>query len=432
MKTAYSKLYVEMGVDFLKAISIKGTSALKGSIEVQGSKNTVLPIMAASLLADGVTVIHNCPQIQDVTIMCRLLECLGAKTHREGKRLSIDTQNIVYRKLPVELTKKLRSSVLLLGPMIARFQKACVGMPGGCAIGKRPIDIHLEGLMKMGVDVSFEGEMLCCNCYHLQGTEYRLSFKSVGATENLLMAATRATGITILRDVAQEPEIVELCKFLASMGCLIEGIGTDVLIIKGCRCLEPVSYWNPYDRIVAGTYILMAAALPSDFRLYGVGNTKYIENVVCVARKLGVIIVQFKDSIGIYSDGHVQGGCFQTGVYPAFPTDLQPVLITVLLKALSESCVVETIFEDRFGIVEPLKRLGGRLSQKENCVYIHHSDCLHGHTVKATDLRQGAALVVAGVLCCGYTTVTDIGYIERGYEDIVRDLQNLHVNAEYI
>lgn len=419
-------------MDFLKAISVKGTSGIKGSIEVQGSKNTVLPIMAASLLADGITVIHNCPLIQDVFIMCRLLECLGAKTDLINHELVIDTREIEYHELPVELTGRLRSSILLLGPILARFHKVYIGMPGGCAIGKRPIDIHLAGLTNMGVDVVATEEYLSCDCYHLHGTDYRMAFPSVGATENLLMASAMADGITILRDVAREPEIIELCRFLKQMGVLIEGIGSDVLIIKGCRNLDACEYTNPYDRIVAGTYILMAASLPSDLCLYGIDNTRYIANIIEVAKQLGVTIVEFPKSIRICSDGNVQGGFFQTGVYPRFPTDLQPLLVTVLLKADSESFVKETVFEDRFGIIEPLKRLGGQLKLQEDCICISPGSMLCGHTVKATDLRQGAALVVAGVLSRGYTTITDIGYIERGYEDIVRDLNALLIDAEYI
>ncbi len=416
----------------MKAISVKGASGLKGSIDIQGSKNTVLPVIAATLLTTGTTRIYNCPEIEDVVVMCQLLECLGAITSFESHMLTIDTTNLIYAPLPCELTGKLRSSVLLLGPLIGRFHKAEIGMPGGCAIGARPIDIHLEGLSRMNVDISCNKESLDCKSFHLQGCEYQLRFPSVGATENLIMAAVGATGRTILRGAAKEPEIIELCNYLVSVGALIEGIGTDVIIIKGTDVLTPCDYQNPYDRIVAGTYLLMAAALPSDIKLYGIDNIQWIGNIIKVARSLGVTVVPFDNYISVHSAGKVDGGSFVTGIYPWFPTDLQPVLVAVLMKSHKKSVVTETIFENRFGVVEQLQRLGGNVVQKGKDVNIEFSNELCGHTVKATDLRQGAALIVAGLLCEGYTTITDVGYIERGYEDIVRDLKNINVVIEYV
>ena len=267
-------------MDCLKAISVKETSVLKGSIEIQGSKNTILPIMAATLLGSGISVIYNCPMIEDVEVMCMLLECLHVKTHLENHILTIDTTNASYAPLPYELTKRLRASVLLLGPVLARWQKAEIGMPGGCAIGLRPIDIHLEGFVKMNIDIRLHDDILICNTYYLQGTEYHLRFPSVGATENLIMLATGAKGRTVLRGVAKEPEIIELCNYLVSMGALIEGIGTDVLIVKGTKEMTPCDYVNVYDRIVAGTYLLMAAAVPSDIRLLGIDNIYYLKNIL--------------------------------------------------------------------------------------------------------------------------------------------------------
>ncbi|MGN0438953.1 MAG: UDP-N-acetylglucosamine 1-carboxyvinyltransferase [Lachnospiraceae bacterium] len=416
----------------MKAISVKGVTNLKGKIEIQGSKNTVLPIISASILTTGITKIYNCPVIDDVIVMCQLLNCLGVKTHLENHILEINTKDIHYASLPIELTCKLRSSVLLLGPLIARFHKATIGMPGGCAIGARPIDIHLDGFSHMNVDISSVDGYLSCKCFHLQGCDYSLRFASVGATENLLMAAAGATGRTILRGVAKEPEIVELCKYLVSIGVVIEGIGTDTLIIKGTHQFVATDFENPYDRIVAGTYILMSAAIPSDIRLYGIKNVQYISNVIEVVKSMGVVVVPFPDYLCIHSTGAIEGGDYVTGIYPDFPTDLQPLLITVLMKSTRRSSVTETVFENRLGIVSSLQRIGGNVYRKENVVFIEYSDCLCGHTVKAMDLRQGAALVVAGLLCKGYTTITDIIYIMRGYEDIVRDLKCLGVEIEYI
>lgn len=420
-----------LDVDFLKWICAGKTQLLKGTIRVQGSKNTVLPLMAASLLGTGVTVIYNCPDIEDVRSMCSLLECLQVVTRFEAHTLTIDTRHMVNAPLPYTLTGRLRSSVLLLGPLIARFGKATIGMPGGCAIGLRPVDIHLEGLMRMNVDVRMRDQMLQCDSFYLQGCEYVLHFPSVGATENLIMAAVGATGRTILRGAAREPEVIELCRFLSSMGALIEGIGTDVLIIKGSSALTATEYENTYDRIVAGTYMLAAAAIPSDFSLQGIGDIAYLKNIIAVAGELGVNVMRYRDVLKVQSYGHIPGGRFQTGIYPAFPTDLLPVLITVLTQAKEESVVTETVFENRFGIVRSLEMLGGCFRVESDTVRIAPGQMLTGGKVEAADLRQGAALVLAGMLAQGKTRIERTDYIERGYEDIVTDLQNLHAEIAY-
>lgn len=411
---------------------MKKADFLKGNIEIQGSKNTVLPIIAATLLSSGISVIYNCPMIEDVFVMCQLLECLNVKTKFENHVLTVDTREADYAPLPSELTGKLRSSVLLLGPVLARWKKAEIGMPGGCAIGLRPVDIHLEGLMKMNVDIKLHHDVLMCETYYMQGMEYHLKFPSVGATENLIMAAMGVKGRTILRGAAKEPEIIELCNYLLSMGALIEGIGTDVLVIKGTAALESCDYCNVYDRIVAGTYLLMAAAVPSDIRLIGIEDIHYIKNIIRVAALLGVTVVKFENYLSVQSSGKVAGGDYITGIYPEFPTDLQPVLISVLLGSEEQSSVTETVFDNRFGIVGELQKLEADIEVVGQKAVIHGGRPLQGHTVKAKDLRQGAALVVAGLMCKSYTTITNISYIKRGYEDIVRDLQNVGVEITYI
>lgn len=416
----------------MKAISIKETGRLNGTIAIQGSKNTVLPIMAATVLSSGISVIGNCPLIEDVYAMCELLQCLQIRTTLEGHTLTIDTTQASYAPLPYELTNRLRSSILLLGPMLARWKQVEIGMPGGCAIGLRPIDIHLEGLMKMNVDFRVRNQILYCNTYHLQGCEYHLRFPSVGATENLILAATGAAGRTILRGAAKEPEIIELCRYLQQMGVPMEGVGTDVLIIKGTSQIEACCYKNVYDRIVAGTYLLMAAAIPCNIKMTGIDDVQYMGNVIRAAARLGVQIVQMDSCLHIQSNGWIKPGTFQTGIYPEFPTDLQPVLVTVLLRGQGTSYVEETVFEKRFSIVPELRKLGAQIEIKEQTLAIKGSCNLHGHTVKAMDLRQGAALVVAGLMSKGYTTVTDISYIERGYEDIVEDLRRLGAKIQYI
>lgn len=419
-------------MEFLKAISVKETAGLNGTIAIQGSKNTVLPIMAATVLSSGISVIENCPLIEDVHVMCELLQCLQIQTMLEGHTLTIDTTHAAYAPLPYELTSRLRSSILLLGPILARWKQARIGMPGGCAIGLRPIDIHLEGLMKMNVDFRMHNQMLFCNTYHLQGCEYHLRFPSVGATENLILAATGAMGRTILRGAAKEPEIIELCRYLQRMGVPIEGVGTDVLTIKGTSQFVACDYKNVYDRIVAGTYLLMAAAIPSNIKITGVEDIRYLGNVIRVAGKLGVRVIWMDSYLQVQSNGWIQPGTFQTGIYPEFPTDLQPVLATVLLQGQGISYVEETVFENRFSIVPELVKLGAEIEVQGKKLVISGQSGLHGHTVKAMDLRQGAALVVAGLMSKGYTTITDISHIERGYEDIVEDLRQLGAEIQYI
>lgn len=416
----------------LKAISVKEASKLQGNIVIQGSKNTVLPIMAATLLGKGISRIYNCPEIEDVKVMCELLQCLHVTTRLENHVLTIDTRKADYEPLPYELTSKLRASVLLLGPMLARWQKAEIGMPGGCAIGMRPIDIHLEGFMKMNVDVKLYRDVLTCTTFYLQGVEFVLGFPSVGATENLIMAAAGAKGRTILRGVAKEPEVIELCKYLMGMGVLMEGVGTDVLTIKGSREITCIDYVNVYDRIVAGTYLLMAAVLPGHIKLIGIEDIHYMKNIINVAVSLGVNVVHFENYLSVESFGNVHGGKYRTGTYPEFPTDLQPVLMAVLVKALEDSMLTETVFENRFQIVKELEKLGAVIEVKDRDVFIKAGHRLQGHTVKSTDLRQGAALVAAGLVSHGFTTITDVSYIERGYEDIVRDLQGVGVMISYI
>ena len=416
----------------MRVISVKETSCLKGSIEIQGSKNTVLPIIAASILTCGVSVIYNCPDIRDVHVMCELLDILNIKTVYKEHILSIDTSNAGYAPLPYEVTCKLRSSVLMLGAMLSRWGKAEIGLPGGCTIGTRPIDIHLEGFSRMNVDIELDGNFLRCNTFYLQGCDFHLRYPSVGATENLLLAASGAKGRTILRGVAKEPEIVELCNYLVSIGVLIEGIGTDILVVKGTGNISCADYVNVYDRIVAGTYLLISCAIPSDICLLGIDEIHYIKNILNVCARLGLNVVKYEDYLHVQSGGVIYPGDFATGIYPEFPTDLLPVLIAVLTKANGDSSVMETVFENRFSVVNELKKMGGNVCVDGNVVYIGYTKRLKGHTVKATDLRQGAAMVAAGLMASGNTTITDVSYIERGYEDIVSDLKSVgaRLNSE--
>lgn len=414
------------------AIRVCNTAYLNGTIEVQGSKNTVLPIIAATILTDGISVIHNCPDITDVHVMCELLKILNIEILYDNHVLVVNTSNITYAPLPYELTCRLRSSVLLLGAMLGRWGRAEVGRPGGCTIGIRPIDIHLEGFCRMNADINLNESVLCCQSFRLEGCDFKLRYPSVGATENLLLAACGAKGTTTLRGAAQEPEIIELCNYLSAIGVVIEGIGTDVLNIKSTDYLKSADYINVYDRIVAGTYMLIASAIPSDIILTGIDDIHYIKNIIKVCARLGLNVVGSNNTLRIRSSGDVIPGNFSTGTYPEFPTDLMPVLIAILLNAGGDSSVTETVFENRFSVVDELKKLNGRLCVKDNTVHIKRTERLSGNIVLATDLRQGAAMVAAGLMAAGSTTVMDVSYIERGYENIVRDLSNVGAKISYI
>lgn len=416
----------------MKTICVKNAEKLQGNVWIQGSKNTILPVIAATLLGDGISYIHNCPMIEDVEVMRQLLACMNVTTTLENHVLMIDVSHARYAKLPCELTTKLRSSVLLLAPILAKWGKVELGVPGGCNIGLRPIDIHLKGLEKMQVTMHEENCVLTGETKRLVGTVMQLRFPSVGATENLIMAAVTAHGNTILRGVAKEPEIVELCNYLNAMGAHIEGVGTDVLIIHGVVSLHSCDYCNVYDRIVAGTYLLAAAAIKSDIRLYGITDITYIKNVIKTATDLGVNVIKMDQCLWIRSYGQVREGDFKTGIYPNFPTDLLSVLIVVLTQADKNSTIKEMIFENRFSILTELEKLGASFVLDKEQVLIKGMCSLDGNDVCATDLRQGAALVIAGLLSRGETNVKNISYIARGYEDIVRDLKDLGTDIEYV
>ncbi len=416
----------------MKTICVKNAEKLQGNVWIQGSKNTILPVIAATLLGDGVSYIYNCPMIEDVEVMRQLLACMNVTTTLENHVLMIDASCARYAALPCELTTKLRSSVLLLAPILARWRKIELGVPGGCNIGLRPIDIHLKGLQKMNVTIHENNCILTGETCGLEGTVIQLRFPSVGATENLLMAAVTARGNTILRGAAKEPEIVELCNYLNAMGADIEGVGTDVLMIHGVASLHSCDYCNVYDRIVAGTYLLAAAAITSDIRLYGITDIAYIKNIIKTATDLGVNVIKMDQCLWVRSCGIVQEGNFMTGVYPDFPTDLLPVLIAVLTKADKNSTIKEMIFENRFGILSELEKLGATFVLDKQHVLIEGMRSLKGSSVCATDLRQGAALVVAGLLSQGDTCINNISYIARGYEDIVKDFKDLGADIEYM
>ena len=413
----------------MNSIHIKGNGPLIGNVSVQGSKNAVLPILAATILLDGVCIIKNCPKISDVDCMLGLLKCLGCRAEWEEENLVIDTSPICESRLPGELVTCMRSSVMLLAPLLAICKETTMNYPGGCVIGERPIDIHLQVLQKMGAAFILEKDSVRGKAPVLKGADIRLRFPSVGATENGIMAAVLAEGTTVLHNCAKEPEIRELCDFLNRAGARIVGTGTDTLVIEGVKRLHPITYSIKPDRIVAGTYLLSVAATGGNVQLI---NAPYrdMAAVLDVAKKMGCEISVTPNRLCVKKDTSVRPVPYiETKVYPGFPTDLQSVLIVALSVADGESMVEESIFSDRFRIVGELIRMGADITVNGNRAYIRGVKTLYGADVKASDLRGGAALVLAGILAKGDTCVGNCHYIERGYEDICRDYRLLGANV---
>lgn len=412
----------------MDAIHIRGGNALFGETKIQGSKNAVLPIMAAALLIEDECVIENCPRISDVGHMQNLLEQIGCRVSRGSRTLTIDARHVSEDKMAGESVTGMRSSLMLLGAMLGRLGEVTMAHPGGCVIGERPIDIHINALRKMGVTVEEDEEIFTARVKQLEGAVIRLSFPSVGATENVILAAVMARGITVIQNAAKEPEIKALCSFLQEAGAVIEGIGGSVLVIQGGNPLHGVRFRVPSDRIVAGTYL---------FSVLGTGGHIFLReapvsqmrSMLQAAAEMGAEISISRDGLSIMAEqGNKPLPFMKTEVYPGFPTDMQSPLMAVLSTARGTSMIEETIFEDRFHIVEPLKQMGAQIRTEGKRAIITGVEGLTGCQVTAQELRGGAGLVIAGCMAEGETIVKNRHYIERGYEDICRDYQNLGVN----
>jgi len=423
---------VEVGRCKMKSLLIDGGCVLNGQIKVQGSKNAALPIIAASLLFPGKTVLQECPQIRDVELMKNLLECLGCEVSSRENCLSVEAGEAKVNNLPARWVGGMRSSILLLGAMLARFHSAVICYPGGCVIGERPIDLHIMALEKLGAEIHIEGECIIAKATNLKGCKIQFPISSVGATEQAILAACGAQGITDLYNAATEPEVVHLCRFLHSAGIEIQGIGCKHLRITGQSFAKnypgEIQYTIPADRIVAGTYLLMAAACGGEIYLEN-GQSQEMEALLAVTRQLGSRVEGSKTDLpgGIFLKAEKNLKAPEkivTGPYPEFPTDMQPILTATLSKADGESIIEETVFENRFCYVSELEKMGGKFRTDNRRLSVYPA-YLHGACVQAADLRGGAALVLAGLIAEGRTKVENAHFIERGYEDIVRDLRKL-------
>ena len=413
----------------MDTIRIRGGNALFGETRIQGSKNAVLPVMAAALLIKDVCTIENCPRISDVHHMLALLTGIGCRVSHRGHTLTIDARNISEDTMSGENVTGMRSSITLLGAMLGRVGEVTMAYPGGCVIGERPIDMHLHALRRMGVAIYEKENCFTAKAKSLEGTVINLPFSSVGVTENILLAAVMAKGVTVLQNAAKEPEIVTLCEFLREAGAVIEGIGGSVLIIQGGHQLHGVCFRIPADRIVAGTYLMS---------VLGTGGNIFVEDapvsqmqsMLKTAEEIGAQIHISREGLLVIAGEELRSIPYlKTEVYPGFPTDMQSPLMAALTCIRGKSLIEETIFEDRFRIVEQLKKMGAciELKGKRQAVIVG-TDSLLGCEVRAQELRGGAALVIAGCMALGETVITNRHFIERGYEDICRDYQNLGVN----
>ena len=395
---------------------IRGGNTLEGACFVQGSKNATLPIIAASIISPARSELMNVPQLRDVDAALRILRHLGCTAEQRQNEVFIDSTYLSGSSIPHSLMEEMRSSVIFMGALLARCGEARLSLPGGCQLGKRPIDLHLSALRKMGAVVDEDGPEIYCRAERLRGAEIELPFPSVGATENIMLAACSARGRTVIRGAAREPEISALQDYLAAMGAKISGAGSDTLTIEGfaasgravCRIIP--------DRIVASTIACAAAAVGGNVEMRGVAP-EHFSTVLYFLNQAGCDIISNNRAVRVKSTGRLKApGEISTQPYPGFPTDAQPVLMAALLRAEGKTVITENIFENRYRQVPELRRLGADIITQGRRAEIWGVDCLHGTALNATDLRGGAAMIVAGLSADGETVIFDDGHITRGYE----------------
>jgi UDP-N-acetylglucosamine 1-carboxyvinyltransferase len=404
---------------------IKGGKKLEGEMRIHGAKNVALPIFAAALLTEEPVIIYNWPAISDVYNMLSILEHIGAHVAYEKERLVIDTRRAVRWEMPDKLAKEIRSSIFMIGPILARFRMARFTYPGGCEIGSRPIDLHLKGLKTLGVNVTEAGGHIMCEGRRLKGGDVHLDYPSVGATENLMMAAALAPGKTVIRNAAREPEIVELQCVINQMGGNVKGAGTSNVYIEGVSRLHGVSYTCIPDRIVAGTFMVAAVMTNGRITLKNV-IPEHLFAITAKLREAGAKIDVGEDTITVRGQGRPGDmHLIETGPYPGFPTDMQAQMCSAASIGDGTSIIVESVFDNRFKHVGELRRMGANIVIKNNVAIIKGVPRLHGAEVKAMDLRGGAALVLAGLGAEGQTVVEQADIIDRGYETFGSELAQL-------
>jgi UDP-N-acetylglucosamine 1-carboxyvinyltransferase len=406
---------------------VRGGKALTGTLAVQGSKNSALPIMAASILSPGKTILGNMPRLSDVNSMSEIMETIGAKVSWIGQsKLSVDCSDLVNWEIPEGLMRRMRSSFIVVGPLLSRFGRVKVTYPGGCAIGTRAIDLHLKGLAKLGVEIfPRRSGHIEFRANNLRGTLIDLDIPSVGATENILMTAVTARGKTVINNPAREPEIVDLQLYLNKLGAKISGAGGDQIIVEGVDRLRTSNHMIIPDRIAAGTLMVAIAATGGDITLTDVVPS-HLSVVIAKLTEMGALIETGEDSIRIKSDGHLKSvDKIRTAPYPGFPTDMQPQFMAALATARGVSVITEKIFDGRFKHIDELRRMGANISVDDRTAIIRGVERLNGASVEASDLRAGAALVIAALTAEGTTIIEGVSHIDRGYVDLEKQLSAL-------
>lgn len=412
---------------------VQKSAPLKGEVKISGSKNAVLPIMAAALLTEEKCVIKDVPALRDVDVMCSLLESLGAKVDKEleNNRVNIEASGDIVYEAPFDLVKMMRASILVLGALLIRTGRAVIHLPGGCAIGKRPVELHLKGLRALGATIDeaqLSRGIVDASVDKLKGSTIYLDFPSVGATEVIIMAAALAEGTTILENAAQEPEIVDLANFLNKMGARIKGAGTDTIKIEGVEKLKGVSHHVIPDRIEAGTFMVGAAMTGGNVLIRNI-VPDHLKAVIAKLRECGADIEMTDEGVIVRGDKRpLNSTDVKTLPYPGFPTDMQSPFMALLTVAKGPSVVIETVFENRFMHVGEFNRMGANIKTDGNCAIIPGDKKLTGAQVVATDLRAGAAVVLTGLVADGTTEVSQIYHVDRGYENFVEKLRALGAN----
>lgn len=417
----------------MEKIIVKGGKTLNGEVDISAAKNSVLPIIAASILCDEEITIQNVPMLQDVVVLCDLLKELNSNINISSisNELKINTKNIMVADADSELIRKMRASFLIMGPMLARFGYCKLSLPGGCNIGSRPIDLHLKGFKALGADINVGYGFVEAKASQLMGNRIYLDFPSVGATENILMAASVAKGTTIIENAAEEPEIWDLIGLLNKMGADISEAGTGKIIVRGVDSLKGVTYKPIYDRIEAGTFMIAAAMTHSKIKINGV-NEEHVRPLMEKLKECGVTFIKNNEIVMVDGRNIKKPVDIKTMPYPGFPTDMQPQMMSLLSVINGASIVTETVFENRFMHVAELVRMGAKIKIDGRTAFIEGVNKLTGCEVKATDLRAGAAMILAGLVAEGKTEINDIYHIDRGYVNIEEKFKNLGADIQRI
>lgn len=408
----------------MKSYIIEGGKKLEGTVKISGSKNASLPILAATILSEKTNKLYNVPQIKDTKTTLEILKLLGCKIKQNSGKIEINSKHITKTEIPEHLMREMRSTVIMAGALLGRFKEVTFSYPGGCDIGSRPIDLHINAFKKIGVEITEEAGFIKCKANKIIGTNIDLDFPSVGATENIILATVLSTGTTTINNAAMEPEIIDMVQFLKKMGAKIQGEGTNQIIIDGVEKLSGVSYNIMPDRIEAGTILCAVAATGGNVILDNV-MPEHLTAVINKLEETGCKIEINKKKITLNAPRKLKSIDIKTMTYPGFPTDLQQIFATMLVKASGTSIIVENIFESRYKYISELRKMGAKVTVEGKTAIIKGTRKINATTVVCTDLRGGAALVIAGLMAKGKSRVENIGYIQRGYENLENKLGSL-------